>query len=255
MELKGKNGYNISYEETIPENPDVIVVAMHGFAGDKESGFIKELEKEVNNRNCGLIRFDWPGHGESEANGDNLTIKNCVSDIKSIIEHIKERYPESKLVACSTSFGGYLTLVYNSLYPEEFEHLILRSPAIKMYDVLNNNIMTREHKNDLNTNGYFEYGFERLLKVNKKLLDELYFYNISKMYDKNICDNISIIHGTNDDVVPYEDSLEFSEIHKCSLTPIIGADHRYKKDGELEQVINASINIIENIQKEKRMIV
>ena len=47
MQLQGKNGYSISYSESIPEVAKTIIVAMHGFCGDKESGCIAELEKKI----------------------------------------------------------------------------------------------------------------------------------------------------------------------------------------------------------------
>ena len=140
MQLLGKNGYNIAYDESIPENANTIIVAMHGFCGDTESSCISALEKRALELNIGLITFDWAGHGESEATGEQLTINNCMADIDSIIEHVKESHPEAKLVAFSTSFGGYLTLLYLRNHETVFDQVILRSPAIHMYDVLKANI-------------------------------------------------------------------------------------------------------------------
>ena len=86
MQLLGKNGYNIAYNESIPENANTIIVAMHGFCGDKESSCISALEKRALGLNIGLIKFDWAGHGESEATGEQLTMIVCVyitSDVSS----------------------------------------------------------------------------------------------------------------------------------------------------------------------------
>lgn len=49
-----------------------------------------------------------------------------------------------------------------------------------------------------------------------------------------------IIQGTNDDVAPIEDTKELIALDKKNITlyEIKGADHRMKKNGELEEAIN-----------------
>ena len=249
MTLKGDNGYNISYDEYIPNNCKTIVIAMHGFAGDKESGCINLLEDRLKQMDIGLLKFDWPGHGESETNGDDLTVYNCLSDLDSVVKHVKENNNDCNLVAFSTSFGGYLTLLYNYYNPNVFDHIILRSPAIKMYDVIENNILTEQMKLELTKNGYFHYGFERILKVSREFINELKDQNVFNLYGNQNLDYISIIHGTEDDVVPISDSNIFSNIHNCTIYPIEGADHRYKKNGELDKVIEIASDIISNVEK------
>ena len=149
MILKGDNGYSISYDKYIPNNCNTIVIAMHGFAGDKESSCIKLLEDRLKQMNVGLLKFDWPGHGESETNGDDFTVHKCLSDLNSIVKYIRKEHNDCNLVAFSTSFGGYLTLLYNYYNPNVFNHIILRSPAIKMYDVIEKNLLTEQMKIEL----------------------------------------------------------------------------------------------------------
>ena len=252
MTLKGENGYNISYDECIPNNCKTIVIAMHGFAGDKSSGCIKLLEDRLKQINVGLLKFDWPGHGESETNGDDFTVHKCLSDLNSIVKYIRKEHNDCNLVAFSTSFGGYLTLLYNYYNPNVFNHIILRSPAIKMYDVVKNNLMTEQMKLELRKNGYFHYGFERILKVSLEFINELRDENVFKLYGDKDLNYISIIHGTDDDVVPISDSKLFSDIHNCTIYPIEGADHRYKKNGELDEVIEIATDIISNVENNRK---
>ena len=247
MKLKSDNGYNISYEEYIPDNCKTVVIAMHGFAGDKESGCIKLLEEKLKEFNVGLLKFDWPGHGESETTGDNLTVHNCISDLNCIVKHIKQKCDSYNLVAFSTSFGGYITLLYNYYYPNIFDHIILRSPAIKMYDIITNNILTKQMKFELKKNGFLYYGFERIIKVSLNFINELSEENVFELYGNKQLNSISIIHGTEDDIVPISDSNNFSKIHNCTIYPIKGADHRYKKAGELNKVIEIATKIINNV--------
>lgn len=246
MQLRGKNGYSISYSKSISEGAKTIVIAMHGFCGDKESSCIEELEKKALGLNIGLIKFDWAGHGESEATGEQLTVDNCMADIDSIVEYIKKLYPKVKLVAFSTSFGGYLTLLYIHDHRETFDQVILRSPAINMYKTLASNILDKDKLSRIEENGSVEYGFDRKLKITKAFLADIKNNDIGKLYDDVDLPEVSIIHGTEDDLVPFADSELFAQKHACRLYPIIGADHRYKKDGEIEKVVNIALGIIES---------
>ena len=56
IKIKSKNNYNISVSLYIPnEDLDKIVIACHGFGGDKESSAIKYLAETIYKDNIGLI--------------------------------------------------------------------------------------------------------------------------------------------------------------------------------------------------------
>lgn len=242
--LENKSGYRIAFKESIPVGSKAVIIAMHGFCGDKESSCISALEEAVLKDDIGLIKFDWPGHGESEANGDQLTIDNCLSDIDSVVEYARDASPGAKIIAFATSFGGYLTLLYYCRNRDVFDYIILRSPAINMYRVLTNNILNHDTLSQIEQNGFINYGFERDLKVTKNFLEELKNNDINSLLENVDLPNVSIIHGTDDDLVPFEDSKVFAADHGCKLYPVEGADHRYKKPGELDKVIGIAMSII-----------
>lgn len=246
MKLQGKNGYDISYIESIPKDADTVIVAMHGFCGDKESSCIEALEKKALDFGIGLIKFDWPGHGESEATGEQLTINNCLLDIDSVVEHIKSLLPKARLVAFATSFGGYLTLLYLHKRREVFSQIILRSPAINMYSVLVSSLLTADDLSQMKKTGLVKFGFERELDITSDFLNELKDNEINELFDGVLLPEVSIIHGTDDDLVPFADSEVFASEHDCRLFPVKGADHRYKKDGEIDKVVEMSLQIIKN---------
>ncbi len=79
IELKSKE-YKISAKIYLL-NEDIklkeIIIACHGFAGDKGSSAIKLLAEEMIKNKVGVICFDLPGHGESQTNATKLTIDNC----------------------------------------------------------------------------------------------------------------------------------------------------------------------------------
>lgn len=244
MKLKSKSGYNIECDEYINSTEGIIIIAMHGFAGDKNSGCIKKLKQEMSELNVGLITFDWPSHGESEVNGNYLTVNNCLNDLETVYNYVKERNSKSKIIAFSTSFGGYITLLYNIKKEKKFDGIILRAPAIKMYDVLMNNILDNKMLDSLKNNGYFDFGFERIIRVEKKFIMDLKNNNIFDLYKNNLFNNIDIIHGTKDTIVPITDSINFCKDNNFELYKIEDANHRFDIPGQVEEVVEIAKNII-----------
>ena len=148
------------------------------------------------------------------------------------------------IVAFATSFGGYLALLYHHEHPGAFRHVILRAPAIRMGTVLEQNIMTPEMNHEVAEKGYFDFGYERVMKVTKSFLDEVMKNDVVALYKGEICPDIDIIHGTVDDFVPIRDSIEFCEEHHIPLHKIEGADHRFKGPGQIEDIIDIADEII-----------
>ena len=240
--LHGKMGYDIICDEAFPENPAGIVIAMHGFAGDRTSRAIALLRSAVTERGFGIISFDWPAHGESPT--DELSVRACLSDLETVVTSVKGRYPGLPLTAFGTSFGGYLTLLYHHLHPGTFGKVILRAPAIRMYHSLRQNIMSAEDLAALDRDGSYRFGYERILTVTRDFLAELQTNDLDRLYGDRPCPEIFIIHGTADEIAPFEYSRDFSQRHGSELYPIDGAGHRFLNPGELPEVIDRAVSIL-----------
>lgn len=239
FKIKSFNGYNISTKFYLPENnPKEIIIAVHGFGGDKESSTINLLAGKMLKEGFGLICFDLPGHGESEVEADKLTIDNCINDIISIEDYIKAKYDnEIKTDIFATSFGAYITLIKLFKYETKYNKIILRAPAIKMDEILKNTLL-REPFEKFKERGFTKLGFERIINIPFSFYEELKQNQILKLYKNN--HKILIIQGTEDDVAPIEDTKELINLDKNNLElfEIEGADHRMKKNGELEKALN-----------------
>lgn len=198
-----------------------------------------ELLKE----NISTIAFGLPGHGESEVDGTSLTIDNCLTDFKCIIEYVQDKYKDVKIDIFATSYGGYLTLLLNRLNIEP-EYVILRCPAIKTDEMFINEIL-REEKSKFENRGYTIVEYERELKANYSFYKELENNKILDTYKKDYS-KILIIHRAQDTATPIADTITFANKFKIPLKVVKGADHRFKKSGELEQVIQHTVNFIKD---------
>ena len=239
FKIKSFNGYNISVRTYLPtENIKEIIIAVHGFGGDKDSSAIRLLADKMVKENFIVICFDFPSHGTSEVEADKLTIDNCINDIETIEQYIKDNFGKDiKINIFATSFGAYITLLKIIKNGTKYNKIVLRAPAIKMDEILKNTLL-REPFEDFNRNRFTKLGFRRIMNISYDFYEELKSNKILEIYQNN--QKMFIIQGTEDDVAPIKDTKELIELDKNNITlyEIKGADHRMKKNGELEEAIN-----------------
>ena len=115
-----------------------------------------------------------------------------------------------------------------------------------MDEIFENSII-RENISDFKNKGYTILGYEKEIKVSYKYYEELKNNKLFEIYNKN--EELLIIQGTEDNMAPIEDSIRFinEKNPKGKIEKIIGADHRMKKDGELEKAINIAVKYIKEM--------
>jgi len=241
--IVSKNGYNISATMFLPDDNHIkaIIVACHGFGGDKESSAIYLLAEKLNQLNIGVLAFDFPAHGESEVSGERFTVRECIQNIKDVENYIKNIYGNIKIGIFSTSFGAYVTLL-KILEEDEFFTVVLRAPAICMDEILINSIL-KENIADYKSRGFTVLGYEKNMDVYYSFYEELLNNKILDKFNKKR--QMIIVQGTEDDMAPISDTIKFLDNNDDAiLEKIIGADHRMKKEGELEKAINIAVDYI-----------
>lgn len=234
MRLQSVHGYDIVCDTWSLAGAKTIIVAMHGFAGDRKSSCIAALAQRMSGPGVGLIAFDWPAHGDSPVDGQALRVQNCLDDLDTVCAYARQAGDNPTLYAFATSFGGYLAMLYHHAHPTTFARLVLRSPALQMPRLLPDLLVQAQRTPE----GWIT-GFERELLVTEELAADLRANRLDDLYRQEaIQGDILVIHGDADDVVPLADSMAFCRTHGLPLAQVAGADHRYKKPGELEQVID-----------------
>ena len=185
--------------------------------------------------NTMTVALDLTGHGKSEVDGDYLTLDNCFNDILTVENYYKEKYPDANVDYFATSFGAYLLLLLISKKKCLYNCIVLRCPAIAMDKIFVNAILN-DSLDEFEKNGYTIVGYERELKVNYSFYKELIDNQIFDIYQTNK-NKILIIHGDQDDTAPITDSIAFMKKYNTKMEIIKGADHRFKKEGELDKVV------------------
>ena len=266
--IHSPNDYEISCMEWLPSaaaagadmpgaaavgsaGPLPALLCLHGFAGDKYSTVIKAVAKDRCRAGFRCVTFDWPGHGDSTADSSMLTIENCLADLDAVVKHLRPAAAAvpsgstpAPLFCFATSFGGYLAMLDYRRHPEHFDRILLRSPALRMGMVLRS-FLDEDHMRRFRDGEALNFGFDRPLFLHYDFLSDLETpdHDAFLPLDGIGRSPIAIIHGDADDVVPVTDSLRFAEDNHLPIRIVKGADHRYKKPGELEQIIEFAAEI------------
>ncbi len=240
-----KSSYKISCDLYIPNSNNIkkIIIACHGFGGDKKSSTIISLANSLTCNNIGVIAFDFPGHGDSNTSGYDFRLENCINDINDVEKYIEEKFKNIEIGFFATSFGAYALLLKINRGEKLYKSVILRCPALDMKSIFERSIL-KISLGEFLKDGKCILGFERKIIITKEYYQELVRNNIFKIYNKS--NDILIIHGTEDNIAPIDDSLRFQEMFKnnVKIYKVNGADHRFKKNGELEEVISVATKYI-----------
>lgn len=233
-------------------NVNNVVLSCHGFGGNKENNASKKLAETLLDKyeDLAVITFDWPCHGKDVRQKLNLT--DCNDYLDTVINYIKNDMHVDNICFQGTSFGGYLVLKYISEHDNPFKKIALRCPAVNMYNVLTEKILTPEQLENVNKGKIENAGFERKIKIDSNLVNELRENDIMHRSYIDMADDILIMHGTEDEVVDYDIDKAFCEENVIDFITIEGADHRYRNPAKLRECITHIDNFYQGIFDAKK---
>lgn len=213
-----------------------IVVFGHGFGGHKDNGAAEKFAQRMISKYKGtaMVTFNWPCHGDDVKK--KLTLEDCGIYLTLVVEHLQRQYG-AELYAYATSFGGYLLLKYVGENGNPFRKIALRCPAVNMYDVLTQAIMASDELEKLRKGKEVSVGFDRKVSVSPRFLAELQEQDIRKREYLDWAEDILVLHGTADEIVPCAAAQTFCEEQLIEFVPIDRADHRFRDPKKMDQAI------------------
>jgi uncharacterized protein len=195
-----------------------LVVLLHGFLASKEDLYF--IAENLTKKGLDVLCLDLYAHGETEGNFNELTISKCVNDLHEIISSFREMKSYSKYSLLGYSIGGYVALSYCSKY-NDINSIVLCAPVSDFKNLFKsadlkewkNNNMLKDGNLSLNINLNYEF-----------YKDGIEIFNYKKAKKMNV--KILILHGSNDSVVPLEQSNNLTNALPHSILHIISsAEH------------------------------
>lgn len=230
----------------------IAILIIHGFAGgiyDQEDlANSLELIKKFD-----VYSFTLPGHDKYILN--NITKDDWIKAAENKVELlIKSGY--KKIYIVGHSMGGVIATSLAFKY-KEIKKIVLAAPA---FSYIFSDKSIKGFKNSIKQGlsvlkrftGIKEV-LSRILRVPKKTVKEFKCLVDNHQEEiKNIDIPILIIHGIDDDIVPYTSSIKiFDEIpsHKKKLLLVKGLSHRVFKDIKKEKIIDETIAFLNKTNK------
>jgi len=234
-------GYSIKakiYYKTDFRSITRVILSIHGFAGHKDSKASERFAEFIISKykNAAVLCFDLPCHGTDVRK--KLSLQECDVYLQKVISDTEQRFGTDELYVYATSFGGYLTLKYIRDNGNPFRRIALRCPALKMHEVMLRSVIKRGELDALEAGKDALIGFDRKILVSYDFIRELQDNDIFGYSFIDYADDIFICHGTKDEVVPIEDSLEFCDNNVIEFSKSENADHRYQDRVIMDLAIN-----------------
>lgn len=219
------------------QKADKVVLFGHGFGGHRDNRAAERFAKRIlsKNKSAAVVTFDWPCHGSDVRK--TLRLEDCASYLQQVCAYIGRTFAPEALLAYCTSFGGYLFLKYISENGSPFKRIALRCPAVNMYEIMTERILSEDDRTKLEKGKPVLAGFDRKIKVDKPFIDSLKEADIMQRDFLEFADDILIIQGTADEVVPPEAVSRFADDNCILYEAVEGADHRFQDPTKMDAAI------------------
>ena len=222
------------------------VIFGHGFGGHMDNKACEKFAHKLisKHKDFCVIAFNWPCHGDDARK--NLLLSECDAYLTYVLDYTRKQFDTNEIFAYATSFGGFLFLKYIAEHGNPFRRIALRCPAITIYDSMIHRIMTQDDYDKILKGKPVLVGFDRKIKISKSFLEELVAADITNNDYIEYADDMLIIHGTKDEIIPFEVSAEFADKNVIELIPMQNGDHRFTDPKIMDLAIHHIITFIEN---------
>lgn len=223
------DGINIHAKLDMPEGIDKcpLAIVVHGYTGHMEEPHIVEVAKIINEVGIATLRVEMYGHGKSGGEFRNHTLYKWVTNMLAVVDHVRTLDFVTDLYITGHSQGGLLVMLIAGMCPDLFKGVIPLSPAWMIPEYARRGELLGAAFDPGNIPDEIVQGEVNVLSGNYARVaqtihpeDEIARYN----------GPVLIVHGDQDEAVPYEYGKKAAELYKnARLVTIEADDHCYNK--------------------------
>lgn len=240
--LKYNNGF-IAYNKFSPNrNNFPTIIFLSGFMSNMEGGKAIFLQKLCEERQIPYIRFDYIGTGQSSGNIEDGNISLWKDNAKQILQLADTE----KVILVGSSMGGWIATMLTEEMPDKVSSMVGIASAPDFTERLIWQMLDKNAQNEIINNGFYKMPTEYCNDpsrqggyyiITKNLIEDgrknLIFNRVDKL---QINCPVTLIHGTDDEDVPYSFSLDLAEKISGDTVEIIlqkGGKHRMSEPADL----------------------
>lgn len=222
-----------------------VIIAPHGFGGHKDNRAAARFAERVLSKykSVGIVTFDLPCHGDDVRK--TLSLADCDLYFSLVLNHARTQLGAQELFAYAASFGGYLTLKYMAEHGSPFSRVVLRCPAVNMYDSMRERILKNDELARLESGRDADAGFDRKVRISPAFLEELREFDLPRRDFLELSEQIRIIHGSKDEIIPPGVVSRFADDNLIELITVENADHRFTDPLLMTEAIKAALEFMD----------
>lgn len=237
-------GINLKYRISHGKSP--YLVWLCGYHSDMSGSKAAQMMQIAIESGHGAILFDYSGTGLSDGNFEDFNISDWKSDGEEILKLIN-----GDIILVGSSMGGWISLLLATTNPN-IKGLVLIAPAPDFTKDLMWDSFSPEQKQKLETDGYL------LRKTDYDINGYKITNNLIKDGEKHILLNgpinincpVRIIHGMQDEDVPFERSIILAQKLKSQdvkINFIKSGNHRLSEPDDLNILAQTLKEIIRKL--------
>ena len=236
VEFRSLDGLRLRGTLAVPSSargPAVVLVHGGGVTRE-EGGFFARLASGLAESGQPSLRFDFRAHGESEGQGEDLTIAGVTNDIRAAVTHVREVTGSGPVGLIGASFGGGISAFFAAQYPDQVRRLVLFNPLLDYKKRFiddkpewDGDQISEQAGQKLTTQGFLAHS--PTFRLGRALLNEIFYLNPRQALSGLTAPTL-LVHGTQDTFVPIESSrAAVGQITNAEarLIEIDGAQHGF----------------------------
>ena len=225
----------------------IYIVFLHGFMSTIEGEKPKAIFNYAKKNKLGFLALEYSGHGKSTGKFTKGNISKWSKEVKITIKKVVKK---NKFILVGSSMGAWLSLNQFKYFKEQIKGFLGIGSAPEFLQNLMWKKFTKQMKDETIKKGIYnlkhgnyEYPITyQLIKDGRK----------NKILNKKILSNINItmIHGSKDEVVPPSYSKKVLKIFsraKKKLVIIKNGDHSLSTKQGLKRIVSELNKIVSNV--------
>jgi len=226
---------------------NLYIIFLHGFMSNIEGKKPTAIFKYAKKNKLGFLTLEYSGHGKSSGKFTNGNISKWSEDVKILIKKIVKK---NDFILVGSSMGSWLSINQFKYFKKQIKGFLGIGSAPEFLENLMWKKFTKKMKNETIKKGIYnlkhgnyEYPITyQLIKDGRK----------NKILNKKIISNINItmIHGSKDEVVPQSYSKKVLKIFSTAnkkLVIIENGDHSLSDKRGLKRIVFELNKIVSNI--------
>ncbi|MFC6974988.1 alpha/beta hydrolase [Halomicroarcula sp. GCM10025709] len=182
-----------------------------------------------------VVRFTYRGHGDSDGESAGVTIGGELLDFEAAFEHTVTEFDGPYFVVAK-SFGAVSTCLSLDRYAEDIAGVALWNPVLDIEGTFldpsvewGRHHFTGERLETLYADGALPLDEE--FSMGRVLYEELHRYAPGERFVESTVPAL-VVHGTADEIVPYDDTRRVARRKGAAFHTIEDADHGFVRPGE-----------------------